>query len=118
MGTRNDRATRERLLDAASELFAATGFHGATVRDIAQGAGANVAAANYHFGSKETLYLDVLRTQFGEIRTRLEQRAPVPADAVLARQTRAQLERIGRSEERRVGKECLSVCRSRWSPYH
>ena len=25
---------------------------------------------------------------------------------------------IQRSEERRVGKECLSVCRSRWSPYH
>jgi Spy/CpxP family protein refolding chaperone len=24
----------------------------------------------------------------------------------------------GRSEERRVGKECLNVCRSRWSPYH
>src|SRR3546814_5780228 len=29
------------------------------------------------------------------------------------------LERIGkRSEERRVGKECVSTCRSRWSPYH
>ena len=27
-------------------------------------------------------------------------------------------ELVGRSEERRVGKECLSVCRSRWSPYH
>src|SRR3546814_1804113 len=25
---------------------------------------------------------------------------------------------IGRSEERRVGKECVSTCRSRWSPYH
>ena len=25
---------------------------------------------------------------------------------------------LGRSEERRVGKECLSQCRSRWSPYH
>src|SRR3546814_16889339 len=25
---------------------------------------------------------------------------------------------IGRSEERRVGKECVSKCRSRWSPYH
>ena len=25
---------------------------------------------------------------------------------------------VHRSEERRVGKECLSVCRSRWSPYH
>ena len=24
----------------------------------------------------------------------------------------------GRSEERRVGKECLRLCRSRWSPYH
>ena len=26
--------------------------------------------------------------------------------------------RLGRSEERRVGKECVSLCRSRWSPYH
>ena len=25
---------------------------------------------------------------------------------------------INRSEERRVGKECISLCRSRWSPYH
>src|SRR3546814_12357362 len=28
------------------------------------------------------------------------------------------LETIHRSEERRVGKECVSTCRSRWSPYH
>src|SRR3546814_15467915 len=28
------------------------------------------------------------------------------------------LERLVRSEERRVGKECVSTCRSRWSPYH
>ena len=27
-------------------------------------------------------------------------------------------ELLGRSEERRVGKECVSTCRSRWSPYH
>ena len=27
-------------------------------------------------------------------------------------------DKLARSEERRVGKECLSVCRSRWSPYH
>ena len=26
--------------------------------------------------------------------------------------------KVARSEERRVGKECLSLCRSRWSPYH
>src|SRR3546814_7111352 len=28
------------------------------------------------------------------------------------------LRESGRSEERRVGKECVSTCRSRWSPYH
>src|SRR3546814_132153 len=28
------------------------------------------------------------------------------------------LARVHRSEERRVGKECVSTCRSRWSPYH
>src|SRR3546814_7047036 len=28
------------------------------------------------------------------------------------------LEKVKRSEERRVGKECVSTCRSRWSPYH
>src|SRR3546814_12847143 len=30
----------------------------------------------------------------------------------------ARLVQVGRSEERRVGKECVSTCRSRWSPYH
>src|SRR3546814_11248289 len=30
----------------------------------------------------------------------------------------AQRHRVLRSEERRVGKECVSTCRSRWSPYH
>lgn len=94
MTERDDRDTRERLLDAASTLFAATGFHGATVREIAQAAGANVAAANYHFGSKEALYLEVLRTQFSAIRSRLAKRAPVPGDEVLARLPRAGLERL------------------------
>src|SRR3546814_11838205 len=38
-------------------------------------------------------------------------------DATL--KSRAQKYRLGlRSEERRVGKECVSTCRSRWSPYH
>src|SRR3546814_21085402 len=34
------------------------------------------------------------------------------------RSTRSKGERSRRSEERRVGKECVSTCRSRWSPYH
>src|SRR3546814_1349112 len=34
------------------------------------------------------------------------------------RKLSGQQDRAGRSEERRVGKECVSMCRSRWSPYH
>src|SRR3546814_14833676 len=34
------------------------------------------------------------------------------------RDPRDVLHRVARSEERRVGKECVSTCRSRWSPYH
>src|SRR3546814_19636442 len=38
-------------------------------------------------------------------------------ERALERQPQAELA-IARSEERRVGKECVSTCRSRWSPYH
>lgn len=68
------RATKARVVDAAAALFAARGFHGATMREIAQRAGVNLAAAHYHFGSKETLYLDVLRAQFDVVAAALEQR--------------------------------------------
>jgi len=53
--------TRLQLLEAAAEVFAEVGFRDATVREICRRAQANVAAINYHFGDKETLYLEVLR---------------------------------------------------------
>src|SRR3546814_7324746 len=46
---------------------------------------------------------------------------PVPATKVFDdkdRQVEPGSESVGRSEERRVGKACVSTCRSRWSPYH
>lgn len=49
-------ATRDRILDAAEHLFADFGFGGASLRMITERAGVNLAAANYHFGSKESLY--------------------------------------------------------------
>jgi AcrR family transcriptional regulator len=56
----SDSATRQRLIEAAGEVFADQGFRSATIRDICARAGANVAAVNYHFGDKERLYLSVL----------------------------------------------------------
>src|SRR5262245_24821583 len=53
--------TRERLLDAAARVFAARGFHQATVREICDLAKANIAAVNYHFQTKERLYAAVLQ---------------------------------------------------------
>lgn len=54
-------ATRRQLLEAAAEVFAESGFRAATVRQICQRAGANIAAVNYHFGDKEELYKQVLK---------------------------------------------------------
>jgi len=53
--------TRARLLAAATEVFVADGFRAARVQDIARRAGLRLSAINYHFGSKEGLYLAVLR---------------------------------------------------------
>jgi AcrR family transcriptional regulator len=52
--------TRQRLLDAAREVFSQHSFQGATVREICRLADANVAAVNYHFGSKDGLLAEAL----------------------------------------------------------
>lgn len=52
-------ATRERLIEAAGEVFAAEGYRKATIDQICRRAGANIAAVNYHFGDKEKLYAEV-----------------------------------------------------------
>jgi len=59
-------ATRQALLEVAADVFARIGFQNATVREICQRAGANIAAINYHFGDKAGLYSEVLKIQ-GEL---------------------------------------------------
>jgi AcrR family transcriptional regulator len=52
--------TKQKILDAARVLFAAQGFDGTSVRDIANRAEVNVASVNYHFHSKEKLFFSVI----------------------------------------------------------
>lgn len=59
--------TRERLLQAATRLFADSGYRGAPVRDICNLAGANPGAVSYHFGGKRQLYRAVLRRAAGAL---------------------------------------------------
>jgi AcrR family transcriptional regulator len=56
----NPAETRQEILKAAEESFAASGFVGATTRQVAARAGVNVATLHYHFGNKERLYRAVL----------------------------------------------------------
>jgi AcrR family transcriptional regulator len=73
---RMNETTANRLITAATPLFAARGFDGASVRDITAAAGANLGAITYHFGSKRGLYDAVLEAAFGPIRERLPRRPP------------------------------------------
>ncbi len=56
-----NKGVRDRLLDAAEELFCEHGFEGASIRDIAAIAKCNIASVNYYFGGKEKLYEEVWR---------------------------------------------------------
>ncbi len=59
--------TKTRILDAAEELFADHGFPATSMRDITQEAGVNLAAINYHFGSKEALLVSVLERKIAPV---------------------------------------------------
>jgi AcrR family transcriptional regulator len=72
--------TRRRLLDAAAELFATKGYRNVAVRDICEQACANVAAVNYHFGSKDQLHLAAI----DHARQRALQEEPVAGEAKAA----------------------------------
>lgn len=60
----DDTTTSELILDAAEALFAAQGFDSTTIKQIGARATANPALIYYYFGSKETLYREVLRRLF------------------------------------------------------
>ena len=85
--------TQVRILDAAEELFMQHGFEGASMRMLTAKAGVNLAAINYHFGSKDALIeavfhrrLDPMNVERTAHLDRLEQEAagaPLAAEAII-----------------------------------
>jgi len=73
--------TRSQLLRAAGEVFGVRGFRGATMAEICRKANANAAAANYHFGSKEALYVESWRFAFESSLENYPPDGGVPEDA-------------------------------------
>ena len=67
-------ATRDRILDAAEQLFADRGYDGASIRDVASQAGLQVHSISYHFGPKEQLF-DAVVGRRAQIMTRLRRDA-------------------------------------------
>jgi AcrR family transcriptional regulator len=59
---KDDQETRQRVLDAAAQLFAERGYNHVSIRDICAAANANVAAVNYYFHDKWSLYEELIRT--------------------------------------------------------
>jgi AcrR family transcriptional regulator len=67
----DDPEARARIIAAAQKLFAARGYDGTPVRDIARGAGVNGAMIHYYFGSKEGLYRAILASAAAEVRAQM-----------------------------------------------
>jgi len=63
-------STKDRILGAAEELFAQHGFAGTSLRQVTSRADVNIAAVNYHFGSKENLVNEVFRRRMDEMSAR------------------------------------------------
>jgi len=61
------------IIETAERLFAARGFDGTSVRDIAEEAGINIAMISYYFGSKEKLMEAIFEVKIGKVQLRVEE---------------------------------------------
>jgi AcrR family transcriptional regulator len=65
-------STKNKILDAAESLFADKGFNGTSLREITSLAEVNLAAVNYHFGSKKELIKAVMSRYMNELSPNLQ----------------------------------------------
>lgn len=78
--SRQSAETRDKILEAASRLFAENGYRGTTIERIIRSAGVNIAAVNYHFGGKENLYKQTWRHAHDRLMAAVPPDGGVPAD--------------------------------------
>ncbi len=65
-------ATQQRILDAATDVFAAHGFTAATMADIVEQSGASIGSIYHHFGGKKELFLAIFDRLAAEIEHRID----------------------------------------------
>ena len=109
--------TKSRILDVAEHLFMEHGFEATSLRQLTSSAGVNLAAVNYHFGTKEELFqsvltrrLDALNQERIDLLAKLEREAgdrPIPCEKILSAMLIPAL-RLAR-DERRGGKNFLRL---------
>jgi len=109
--------TKSRILDAAESLFMEHGFEATSLRQLTTAAGVNLAAVNYHFGTKEELFqavltrrLDPMNQERIDLLARYEQEAgarPLTCERILSAMLIPAL-KLSR-DERRGGKNFLRL---------
>lgn len=67
------KETKQLIIREARSLFSEQGFNGTSIRQIAEKCDINIAAINYHFGSKENLYWSIISDSFEWLTKRTEE---------------------------------------------
>src|ERR1700756_1101414 len=65
-------ATQQRILDAATEVFATRGFSAATMADVVAGSGASIGSIYHHFGGKNELFLAIFEQMANAVDRHIE----------------------------------------------
>jgi len=86
--------TKQLILDAAEYFFAVEGFRGTTLRAVTEKAGVNLAAVNYHFGSKKLLLEEVIKRRIQPLNEVRRKRLEVVSDAARQNGTKPEVRDI------------------------
>jgi AcrR family transcriptional regulator len=87
-------ATQQRILDAATEVFAARGFTAATMADIVDHSGASIGSIYHHFGGKLELFLAIHEQLAGDVELRIAEVAASATTWSFEAQFRAYLDAV------------------------